>query len=77
MGHGFAPVAPVVDYDPESLVEFFGTGHFPGDKKKPSKDLEVILLSFPNAGDWFLGITRAWVGACGATPLMAMQTVSS
>lgn len=55
MGHGFAPVAPVVNYDPESLVEFFGTGYFPSDKKKPSKDFEVILLSFPNAGDWLFG----------------------
>ena len=55
MGHGFPSVTPVVDYDPESLFEFFGTGHFPGNKKKPSHDLEVILLSFPNAGDWLFG----------------------
>ena len=55
MGHSFTPVAPVVDYDPESLVEFFGTGYFPSDKKKPSKDFEVILLSFSDAGDWLFG----------------------
>jgi len=63
MGNGFAPVVTIVDYDPEPVVESFRMGYLRGNKKQSPDGFNVILLSFPDPGDWLFGDHES-VGRC-------------